>query len=258
VVLSVGSKTTVPQLFYSALIRPFIKTGFPEFNAPLWTIYYEFLGSFIVLPMAASLRGSRYRWLAYFVLIFAFSQTYYANFIGGMMLADIYVNKKMIINYFSNISSWSKSILLIVVLSIGSILPIEANYQGPFYAALMGGSKDPLWTSNQYGMVAAIFLVLFVLSWKPLQRLLSKKLVLYLGRISFALYVLHVVVLDSFGLALFNYLAPNMNYNLAGVVTSVTGILMTILLSIWATKLIEEPVLRLLRRLNKTKNLANS
>jgi len=66
------------------------------YNPVLWTIFFEFLGSFIVFVMALAFGQSRHRWVVYSVSILLLYQTWLLGFILGMILADLYVNRRSI------------------------------------------------------------------------------------------------------------------------------------------------------------------
>lgn len=84
-----------------------------HYNPVLWTMQYEFIGSFLVFLIALLFGKSKNRWIVYlFAGILTFN-TWYIGFIIGMVLADLYVHR----NKFYKIV---KSRMLIISLSLSS------------------------------------------------------------------------------------------------------------------------------------------
>ena len=85
---------TLEQLFGFSLLKVFVAySGAETYDPPLWTMSYEFYGSFIVFAVVALLRPSRLRTLMLSVLFAALAslQSYFALFIAGILIADIFL-----------------------------------------------------------------------------------------------------------------------------------------------------------------------
>lgn len=110
--------------FMDALKQTFIGAFFTdsfEYNVTLWSIAYEFIGSFLVFGFLAFFGKSKRRYLAYILAIIIFFQTYYLAFILGMLLSDLIVHKKTIIGKFDK-HKFIRSGLLLFGLFLGSHL----------------------------------------------------------------------------------------------------------------------------------------
>src|SRR5262249_8991449 len=84
---------TVEGLFGFSLVNVFgAYAGAESYDPPLWTMSYEFFGSFMVFVLIASLRPSRLRTLLLAVLLLLLSalQTYFALFVAGILIADLF------------------------------------------------------------------------------------------------------------------------------------------------------------------------
>lgn len=83
---------TVGRLLSFSLLKVFVAySGAETYDPPLWTMSYEFLGSFMVFAIVAGLRPYRLRVLALGALFAALAacQTYFALFVAGILIADL-------------------------------------------------------------------------------------------------------------------------------------------------------------------------
>ena len=85
-------------------------SGQANYNPVLWTIQLEFIGSFLVFGVCFLFASSKYRWLVYLALIIAFMNVWLFGFITGMILADLYVNKK---SFFEKLNHPATYLLLL-------------------------------------------------------------------------------------------------------------------------------------------------
>lgn len=80
------------------LLRSFFGVAFvshssaENYNPPLWTMFYEFLGSFMVFAILVILRASRPRtWiLGVLFIVLTFYEPFLALFVAGILIADLY------------------------------------------------------------------------------------------------------------------------------------------------------------------------
>lgn len=152
---------------------------------PLWTMQIEFLGSIYVLCSMLLIDNLKFK--PFFIMIFGFISIklnfLYSLFFIGVMLAWIYSKRSSINKIF-----------------IGYV---------SFFIALISS-----WFFNyfdSYKLFTFIFQVLCLSSFfiaamycKPVQSFLSSSLSIYLGKISFSLYLIHSLVIWTIGLRLIN------------------------------------------------------
>jgi peptidoglycan/LPS O-acetylase OafA/YrhL len=84
---------TIERLLNFSLWKVFVAySGAETYDPPLWTMTYEFFGSFMVFAVVASLRPSRLRTMMLAVLfaVLAALQTYFALFVAGILIADLF------------------------------------------------------------------------------------------------------------------------------------------------------------------------
>jgi peptidoglycan/LPS O-acetylase OafA/YrhL len=83
----------IDGLLSFALLKVFVAySGAESYDPPLWTMTYEFFGSFMVFALIAYLRPSRLRTLlpAVLFLLLTALQTYFALFVAGILIADLF------------------------------------------------------------------------------------------------------------------------------------------------------------------------
>jgi peptidoglycan/LPS O-acetylase OafA/YrhL len=87
-----GFTPTVDGLLSFSLLKVFVAySGAESYDPPLWTMTYEFFGSFMVFALIAYLRPSRLRTAMLGVLLVTLTvlQTYFALFVAGILIADL-------------------------------------------------------------------------------------------------------------------------------------------------------------------------
>ncbi len=136
-----------------------------------------------------------------------------------------------------SISNILSVVLLFVALILGSF-PTNGLIDGTFYEHMSG---EILAYSGWFHIIGAFFLVSsFVLS-PILQRLISLRVFRFLGYISFALYLLHPLIIGSFSCYVFLKLSESMAYNSAVAVVFLLTIAICLPLSWLMTKYIDVP-----------------
>ena len=78
-----------------------------------------------------------------------------------------------------------------------------------------------------------------------IQVLLSARILAYIGRISFAVYVMHFLILGSVSSWLFIQLQPILNYDTNCGIIALSYIAITFITAHWLTVYIDEPTTRL-------------
>jgi len=201
-----------------------------------WMMYALLLGSFLVYAFYAlfARASSRLRIFIYIALIIIFSKTLLLAVILGMILFDMDAN-----NVFRNVN---KFILLIMLLS-GIYLASLIRLDFPLYTIL-----DIDFMKNYFGSWGGLyffyytigaFLLFFALSRLSFSRkVFSSKVAVYLGKISFSIYILHFIVICSLSSYIFIWLKNYINASnelssieLSSIVTFAITIVVTISLS---------------------------
>ena len=224
------------QLFQCIVYKTmFIGDG--TFVTSMWTIAIEFYGSLFVFAFLALTHDTRNRiTMIGLSILYCYytSNAYLSAFVLGIAL-----------NYFEiNIQAMNKfllTILPVVLLALGLLLgsfPSNDNIMHTFYAR----TPDFImfyFTSIWFHIVGAFFVVLsFVLSPR-LQHFISLRLFRFLGYISFALYLLHPIVIGSVTSYFFLVFHNRLGYNHTVLYLFFFTIAVSIVLSWLLTKYID-------------------
>lgn len=171
-----------------------------RYNAVLWTMTIEFLGSLLLFSFLA-LTGNHKKTIVLHilvaVLILLTDKKFYAAFILGSLISRLFVSG---FSFPSGIKGFAlKSFLLLTGIYFSSFP------QGSFTQQSMWKWLDWSWT-NGYELfhVLGAFCLLFLICFDTrFRRFFSLKPVLYLGKISFSFYLLHLAVMCSLGFFIF-------------------------------------------------------
>ena len=171
----------------------------------------EFIGSFIVFAFASLFGSLRNRWVFYLVAGLIFFGTYFLAFILGMALADLFSGRSQ-----EKIAFLKKPAAALTLLVTGLIM---ASYPvipwlDPVYAALCQGgialesllafTRPPVFLNGGADLTALVYIfgafliLLSLLCSRHLQAILSTRVPVFLGKISFSLYLIHMLVINTF------------------------------------------------------------
>lgn len=203
----------------------FFVGGAIPYNPVLWTMSIEFYGSMLVFTMALLFGSLRNRWTFYLAAVLALINFYYLAFIIGMVFADIFSSKKSIFKTDNRIVLF---IILISGLFLGSY-PINPLAENSVYGFLNNGFfRDPKMT---YHIIGAGMVMYVLLNSIDLQKVFSSRVPVFLGKISYSLYLVHFPVISTFSCALFLLLYPVFSYVQAVLISFVLSLLLIIPLS---------------------------
>ena len=206
--LEIGAPGWVPNFmnkpctFLEAVFNGLVSApvfGDASLNPPIWTIQVELLGS-ILLFAVYSLFGRRsYTQLIVWFLIFANvlgfrspNVLYYLSFLAGALLhpARVILERRAWISavcFACGLAGVAYS--LSPAFSFMDVIPIPnlAPY-GPDFSQ----KKQLFWNS-----IGSVFLVAAAIGYHPFARVMSMRVPVYLGRISYALYLVHFSIMLS-------------------------------------------------------------
>jgi peptidoglycan/LPS O-acetylase OafA/YrhL len=192
---------TLPNAVKEGLFDSFL-FGDVHFDSPLWTMRIELFGSFAVFLTAPILFAIGNWWLRlaliFVVMISAggiYPYTYVSDFLIGTILAMLYAEDRL--PFFSNRQA---GVLGIVALYLFSFtyeqkLLIDA----PIKAIMPPGD-----TSHFVWDAGAVLMILLLLGNPFLRRAFSHSWAIWLGLLSFPIYLLHGPIMLSAGATAFN------------------------------------------------------
>lgn len=199
--------------------------GEDTYNPVLWTMTIEFYGSMLVFAMALLFGVQRTRWTFYLAAAVLFFNSYYFAFVIGMVLADTFNSKTSV---FKTDNKIMLSILLISGLFLGSY-PVGTVTNDSLYGFLNNGLfQTPKLT---YHILGAGMIMYVLLNSRWLQNIFSSSVPVFLGKISYSLYLIHFLVISSFTCALFLFLHSVFQYGTAVFISCFLSVLLIIPLS---------------------------
>lgn len=205
-------------------------------NHALWTMYVEFIGSFLVFGFLLIFARSRFRWVAYAVLIAGTFGTWYLAFIIGIMIADAYN-----LGWLERLRHWSVTVPMAVVAIFLGIFP--KKHENTIYEFLdlsfFGFSERVV-----YLTFSATLIVLVVLLSKTLARVLQTRLLSSLGKYTFSLYLTHLSVIYTVPTSVVILLHERIGYNWAALVAALVCVLFLWLVSYFFERYIDAPSIK--------------
>jgi peptidoglycan/LPS O-acetylase OafA/YrhL len=201
-----------------------------SYNVVLWTMGVELKGSFLVIAFLALFAELRHRWLVYIVLCVVLHQalgglgSLYCCFLVGVALCDLYVSG-------FHLKDSTAVVLIIAGLALGGVHPA--------WLAKRGWPLSPDACLECF-CIGACFLLTGVTVSSSVQRWMSRRPLVFLGKISFPLYLVHVPVLCSAGAGVYCLFHNSLGrFGASGVAALVTLIVSLVLA--WLGSLTLEP-----------------
>jgi peptidoglycan/LPS O-acetylase OafA/YrhL len=230
-----------PPDFLKALSESFSEAffygGTLEYNPVLWTMYVEFLGSLLVFIFLLAFGGLRLRVLCYIAIGLIFLKTYLLAFLIGVALCDYRYGK-----FYRPIGSYLPLALALLALAGGSFFWYQ--YDATSKLGLLSNASPE---QNQWLFIGSATLLVFsVIEKSILSQLLAARLPVFLGKISFSFYLLHLIVLGSFSAFAFRFFVETIqvNYHLSFVFTFLLSLSLIFFLSNLFTKYIDQNAIR--------------
>ena len=204
-------------------------------DTSMWTMSMELFGSFLVfgiLALTHILKRRDLLCIAAIVILFLAQKYYYLAFPFGIMMNSVekfsLSNKNPVIGY-----------VLVPVLIFGGLLlgsyP-SLNFAHYGFWEFIYNFKDGQKFLDTFAYVAihvagSVMVVAGIVLSPTLQKIMSMRLFVFLGLISFSLYLLHPLVIGAFSSPLMLSLIKNMTYNKAALTVFISTIALTVILS---------------------------
>ncbi|MCC7188315.1 MAG: acyltransferase [Anaerolineales bacterium] len=206
------------------------------YNTVLWTMQPEFFGSLFLFGFLSLVGNKTIRWFVYpiIVLILYFKELHWLNaFLLGIVLCDLYENTDV----FTKAGSALKAGWLQALFGLGIMVLIGApNYGGVFH------------------LIIAVVLIFLALSTKGVAGVFSARLPVYLGKISFSLYLIHVPILCSATGFIYRNIESHIGYPVSAITTSAATIVICIFAADIFYKIADQQGINLGRKLSDSLN----
>lgn len=238
------------QVFKEGLFDCF--RGNSRYYQVLWTMPTELVNSFVVLGILLIFHNLRYKIQVFVVLIivqFVVLQEYYSvAFVSGMLFANLEVHSQKFYSFFSK--RIVKLICLLLGLYFGSY-PFTGYQNAAANSVYAPISFFEVYPHVISYLIGVIFLFCFLLHSQSTKKILSGRIFLFFGEISFMFYLIHFLLLLSATPRL--YVKLHHSGNNLGIV-ALTGFLSFLFVTVAAlilTKLVDRPVIKACNRLVK-------
>jgi peptidoglycan/LPS O-acetylase OafA/YrhL len=205
-------KSLILQTFWGVFIQGQVTMAFADssYTSVLWTMTIEFIGSFIVFSFCSLFGNLRNRWIFYCIASVLFLNSCFFAFILGMALADL--------SWYHPSKKWEKiknpgtvALAFFLGLFLGSypVIPLfsvayssTGQYADLVLATLSFANPAffPVSSMSTIGFIytiGAFFILAAVINSHRLQSFCSSTVPVFLGKISFSLYLIHMVIINS-------------------------------------------------------------
>ena len=211
------------------------------YNGVLWTIEPEFYGSLFLFAFLSLLGNRRSRVFLYPLIAlvnFRFGLHWLNAFIGGIALCDLFVNRNTL-SSVRYISSWP----VLDVIRSGRSVPIF------LWSLIIVCVGLPNYRGMSYLLIGVAAVALTLLS-TPTQRILSSSMPVFLGKISFGLYLIHLPIICSFSCWAYLVTFTKIGADAAALLVSAVTCLLSVTLGYALYVIADRPGLRWSRRLS--------
>ncbi|MWC30718.1 acyltransferase family protein [Paenibacillus sp. MMS18-CY102] len=204
-----------------------------DYNTVLWTMTYEMYGSLLVFGLAAIFGRVKKRYLFYIAAILLLFKTYYVAFVLGMMISDFHNNNGFKHAFFRN--PFVNVVLACVGLFLGSY-PSGSIVKGSVYGFIEANAIEDI---VLYHIAGAFLILVALLNTTKIQHLLSTRLFVFLGKISFSLYLIHVIVIGSLTSFVFIHMAGYVGYSTAVFLSGLLTLPIMLIISYFMYKYVD-------------------
>ena len=245
-----GFRPSLVEALQQSIYGVMVNNGTPTYDMVLWTMRIEFMGSLLIFAVLGLAGQARLRWIVYLALSVVFFNTYYLSFLLGMALSDAVSNAPRVITFLSKRTV--KYSLLVLGLYFGSVPVLELpGFPGSsWYNFLKIPGLNLDWYSL-YHNIGAPMLVLFVILSARVQVFLNKGIFQWLGKVSYPVYLIHLVIICSLSSFVFVGLVPHVKYDMAFLLSLLSGFAATAIVAEVFHKLVDAQAIRLAREFGR-------
>ena len=215
----------------------FIYDTLSTYNSVLWTMEKEFYGSLFLFAFLGLLGNRRSRILFYPLITFLSYKLYITwlnAFVFGIALCDLYINYNRIY-FFKNLG---ENCL---------VIRLRGHYvSGAFWIVLVAGAGLPNYKGISYLILGVVAIALTIVStWS--QRILSHPWLLFMGRISFGLYLVHLPIICSFSCWAYLTSVARIGHTGAALISSILTCIISIICGYFLYIVADRPAIRISR-----------
>lgn len=242
-------KTTLSDLFFSSIVDTWIVGMSTLYSNAFWMLAELFGGSFMAYVLAAMGKGMNRKMLYVYIgaaLLYLSTNSRLTDFALGVLAAYI------VEQFGERIKSHKKACVCAGIIMLAAAVVLGAYPVGhePDNAySILNHLPERLNPVYFYHMLAAALLIMGIWLLEPLGKALSKKPVLFLGKISYSLYLVHIPVIYSLSAwLLVKFMSKTRNYNLSAGLSFAISLPVMILLAWLFYRFVEKNCTKLINR----------
>jgi len=221
------------EMLSQGLVDIYIKPDSYSYNYNLWMIFYIFSGSFFVYSFLLLFGSLKKRGFVYAALVLMLYNTYFLSFVLGILLCDLSANYKDKITAGTSQKKIIYALIVLFALFLGSY-PV-AEIKDTLYESITPPNMEYIF----YHITGAFLLLLTLGSFSTITKFLSGRTMLFLGKISFSMYLIHLIIICSFSSLLFRTLLPYVSYDTGFVLMFVPSLALIIFTSYYFHRYID-------------------
>mgnify|MGYP000010203739 FL=1 len=217
---------------YSGTVGAFL-TGESLYNPVLWTMQTELIGSFVIFIMCFIKIKFQLRFVDFFIglllLLLLFFNAITLGLTAGLIAFILghlfYIHGKAV-----------KPIVSLPLLVLGLYLA-GAHNESSSYSLIVSilGEKTYIVANFLSGMMI-VYSIIFSTN---LSDVFSKKIFVFMGRVSFSVYLIHIPIISTVGVLVFNLLHDYFDYSSSAILSSLVSISLIYFLSIYYFKYVD-------------------
>jgi len=209
------------------------------YNPVLWTMMYEFIGSFVVFVFLFLFGKSNYRWLVYAALAMATFGTWYLGFIIGTVIADLYARKKL--PFYGGSRVFAAGLLIVGLLIGGYPFGVaDGTVYNLIHLSWMTNSAN----TAVYISIGAALVTVGLLSLSRLSNFFASSRVSRLGKYTYSLYLTHYLIVLTLTTSLFVLFNRSMGYNKSAVFAGICTVPVIIAVTWLFERYVDAPAIK--------------
>jgi peptidoglycan/LPS O-acetylase OafA/YrhL len=216
-------------------------------DPPLWTLHAEFWGSMLLVALAKLYRtlGRRAFWTMFVVALLVTGTSYFTLFLLGFAA---YWSRHFFLRRRNTLS------ITLGVVAIACGILTATTIDNTYFADAMNKASHIMWfhsdDAHQFqSEVGATLTMLGMLLLPASRSLLSMRIPLWLGKVSFSLYLIHFPILFTVGFAVFNALLEQLSYISSVLLTALIVGSFTLICAACFERWVDRPAVAFARRI---------
>ena len=208
--------------------------GSNAYNGVLWTMPYLFLGALFIYLAAALVGEHSLRYVVYggMMLVALVTRIYFTGMFFGFLVCDLVCTQEKLMDWYGR-RPWLSWFFMLVGLYLASYPSIGRDMEGTIYGILGVPRVVP------YHLAGAGLILVGAVGNGFWQRIFGSRPLVFLGKISYSLYLVHFPVIATFSSWFFLKLEKDLGYHGTVALDFILTTGLVILLSVLSERYLE-------------------